>query len=177
MQHISKIAGVLIIGAILSLPAAICEVEKIAFGTDESWKTIDFEDSNWTSMDYDDSWWEDATAEVYWSMPLNAKYIWYPGDWPKNVAYFRKILDVPENTIVNSEIKAKTSGAGEIELYVNSNKVSRIKIVYEPVTIDIKPFIKPGKNVIAAKVTQPKEDGRSPYIWILEGLVRYNSTQ
>lgn len=177
MQCIAKYIGI-IICVILSVPLAMCEFETLNLGTDVYWKTLDFEDNNWTSENYDDSSWEDV--EVKGSYPdYNAPFVWYPGgQWVKESAYFRRAFNVPGEPL-NAEIKAKTNGEGEITLYVNNVSLGEMKIVYDPVVIDIKPYLKSGRNIIAAKVVQPKTKPgfTQVYGWVLfDGVIRYSTS-
>ena len=174
-MHQMKYVGVIAL-IIISFPLALGEeVERLDFGTDAFWKTINFEDSKWTAENYDDSWWEDAVLQPALILRWNYPHIWYPSEFAKGVAYFRKNINIPGNVIVNGEIKTATVGRGEIELYINNISVSRIKIYEQssPFTVDITPFVKPGRNVIAMKVMQP--ESTIEYGLLLEGYVRYKT--
>lgn len=177
MQGIVKRIGI-IICVILSVPLAMGEFETLNLRTDAYWKALDFEDNNWTSENYDDSSWEDVEVKGSY-FDINAPFIWYPGgEYVKESAYFRKAFNVPGEPL-NAEIKATTNGDGEITLYVNNVSLGRFKFDFvDPAVIDIKPYLKPGRNIIAAKVVQPKTKPgwTETHGWALfDGVIRYST--
>lgn len=172
MRQIIRYIG-FIVCMILSLPLAIGGVEKITFGTDNYWKTLDFEDSGWTSVNYDDSWWEDADIINYAVVDFNANYIWYPGsdETVKRTVYFRKSINIDGNKIINGLIHTEAGSNNEINLYVNEVFVGRWVDSYY-VTIDITKYLKPGNNAIAVS---KKDTNVIAPAFILDGVIRYGT--
>jgi hypothetical protein len=154
------------------------EVQKLNFGTDSSWKVIDFENDGWTSEDYDDSWWEPAlerstSSNNWFGGKLVNRCIWYPGELTENTQYFRGSFDIPGSDIVYGIFDVGLRAKGTIELYLNDNSIGTVKANRDnPERLYIASYLHPGKNVIAAKVTIPKG---SYFGWALDGLVRYNN--
>ncbi|VVB69493.1 Uncharacterised protein [uncultured archaeon] len=157
---------------IACVPFAIGEVEKMNFGTDASWKVIDFENQGWTSEDYDDSWWEPALVRGWSTGNLDGSIIWYPGKVTESTEYFRGTLEIQGADIIYGTLDAGVNDKGAIELYLNNNSIGTVKTDKSvPTRINITSYLKPGKNVIAAKVTVPSDSG---WGWGLSGIVRYN---
>jgi|GEM_PF-3356184 len=153
--------------AIASLYPAAGEVTKLTIVTDSSWNALDVEQPGWTSEGYDDSWWEDVY--VGYSTFENSGLIWYPGDIKPDVVYFRKTIDISADSFISGKLFVG-SDEGSVELYLNSNSLGSISNDYhEPAEIDILPYLKSGKNIIAAKV-----DSKA-HRWALSSTIRYNS--
>lgn len=152
---------------------AVGEVDKINFGTDATWKAIDFENQGWTSKDYDDSWWESAVVRDWYPGKLGGSLIWYPGTVTENIEYFRGSVDIPGSDIIYGILDVGIKNEGTIELYLNDNSIGTVKTdSNNPTRLYIMPYLKPGKNVIAAKVTVTP--GSDYWGWGLDGLIRYN---
>jgi hypothetical protein len=146
------------------------EVTTLSIATDSSWKSLDFEHEGWTSNDYDDSWWE--SAEQKDGGLESGQGIWYPGSVAPNVAYFRNGFGIDGTEILNGQLHVRTYNGGTIYLYINDNPLDKITVSYDPVAVDITSYLKPGKNVIAAKV-DTSGSGRS---WALIGTIRYDKS-
>lgn len=149
------------------------EVEKMTFGTDASWKAIDFENDGWTAEDYDDSWWESAAVRNWGAGNTGGSIIWYPGSVTENIEYFRGSFEIPGSDIVYGILDVGMYNEGTIELYLNDNSIGTVKAYKDnPERLYIASYLRPGKNVIAAKVTVPPDSDY--WGWGLGGLVRYN---
>lgn len=175
MRPMKKIL-ILCLLAVLSYPVA-SEVTTLTIATDNTWKSLDFENDGWTSNGYDDSWWESAYERRSYGIE-SSKSIWYPGKISQNPVYFRSTFNIDGVEILNGKVSTAiddgTYGeSGTIYLYINDNPLDKITTNDKAAIIDITPYIKPGKNVIAAKVDMKKGDGRS---WTLFGTIRYNRT-
>lgn len=167
---------ILIAYLLVAVPyTAVGEVAKLEFGTDASWKCLDFENEGWTSVDYDDSWWESAVDRGWNNGNLgNSPIIWYPGEITENTIYFRYSFDVPGSDIVYGILDVGMKNQGTIELYLNDNPIGTVKAnCGSPERLYIATYLAPGKNVIAAKVTVPVDSDY--WGWGLNGLVRYNN--
>ena len=169
--------GILIASLLIAFSHPVVgEVEKLTFGTDATWKVIDFENQGWTSEGYDDSWWESASVSSWSTGKLAVgSLIWYPGKWTEKTEYFRCSFEIPSGDIIYGILDAGVYyGNGAIELYLNDNPEGTVKSdVDAPTRLYITSNLVPGKNVIAAKVTV--EDDRMSYrLWALDGLIRYN---
>jgi len=146
------------------------EVTTLSIATDNTWKTLDFENDGWTSNNYDDSWWKSA-EESTWSIE-SGKGIWYPGELAPKVAYFRNTFEIGGTQILNGKLHVKTYNSdGVAYLYINDNPIEKINYETGADGIDITSYLKPGKNVIAAKVSAP---GYSS--WALVGTIRYDKS-
>lgn len=169
MKGLSKITLIACILVAFSYPV-VGEVTKLTINTDPSWKSINFEQQGWTSEDYDDSWWESVQMGSYGIEGDNE--IWYPGDEiiPK-IVYFRKNFEIDGGEILIGELfTGLYSTGGNIELYVNDQHVGEITSTYDdPERLDVTSLLKPGKNVIAAKVSIGPKWG-----WALIGTIRYS---
>ncbi len=169
------IDGILIIflAAVLSTPA-FCEVTKLSMNTDSSWKCIDFEQEGWSAEEYDDSWWE--PVQVYDGHQIDqAVQIWYPANSKTmpHTAYFRKIYEIDGSEILSAKIYVGSDDyhhPATVELFINNNPLEKITSNYDgPAEFDITSYLKPGKNILAAKVVAP-----GGIAWAMSGLVRYN---
>jgi hypothetical protein len=145
------------------------EVTTLSIATDSSWKCLDFENAGWTSNNYDDSWWESADTRD--GGLESGQGIWYPGDVAPAVAYFRNAFEIGGSEILNGKLHVRTYGGGTVYLYINDNPLDKMTVSSTPVDIDITSYLKPGKNVIAAKVDVT--GGRS---WALIGTIRYDKS-
>jgi hypothetical protein len=171
MKDLSK--GILIACLLIAFSYPVVgEVSKLNFGTDTSWKCLNFEQSGWTSEDYDDSWWESAVDSGKEPNKLDGRLIWYPGKVTEDMVYFRGTFEIPGADIIYGTLDAGLRDGGAIELYLNDNPIGTVKTSNaDPTRIDVAPYIKPGKNVIAAKVTIPSSN---IHAWGLSGIIRYN---
>lgn len=155
------------------------EVTTSSVATDNTWKSLDFENDGWTSFDYDDSWWESAYERRSWDGVESGKSIWYPGEIDQNPVYFRSTFNIDGVKILNGKAYVDISDGtydvdGIIYLYINDNSLDKIVSQGDTAAIDITPYIKPGKNVIAAKVDIPDPGyGRS---WAFFSTIRYDKT-
>jgi hypothetical protein len=166
MQRLPKFA-LAVCFVIASLYPAAGEVTKLTIVTDSSWNALDVEQPGWTSEGYDDSWWEDVYVSGYTFE--NSRLIWYPGDIKPDVVYFRKTVDISADSFISGKLFVG-SDQGSVDLYLNSNSLGSISNDYlEPAEIDILPYLKSGKNIIAAKV-----DSKG-HRWALSSTIRYNS--
>jgi hypothetical protein len=173
MRHL--INGILITFLAIALSStAVCEIAKLSINTDIAWKSIDFEQEGWNAESYDDSWWE--TVQAYDSRPIDqALEIWYPANTQTmpHTAYFRNTYEIEGSSILSGKIYVGSydySNPATIELYINTNPLEKITRNYDsPAEIDITSYLKPGKNIIAAKVIAPGD-----VAWAMSGLVRYN---
>jgi hypothetical protein len=169
------INGILIAFLAIALSStAVCEIAKLSINTDAAWKSIDFEQEGWTSEGYDDSWWE--SAQAYDGNPIDqAAQIWYPANAQTmpHTAYFRNTYEIEGSNILSGKIYVGSNdyySRATIELYINNNPLEKITSNYGgPAEVDIASYLKPGKNVIAAKVISPGD-----IAWAMSGLVRYN---
>jgi hypothetical protein len=169
------INGILITFLAIALSStAVCEVTKLSINTDITWKSIDFEQEGWTAESYDDSWWE--TVQGFDSHPIDQGIeIWYPANAQTmpHTAYFRNTYEIEGSNILSGKIYVGCDDYGDpatIELYINNNPIEKITRGYDrPAEVDITSYLKPGNNVIAAKVTAPRD-----VAWAMSGLVRYN---
>jgi hypothetical protein len=169
------IDGILIIFlAIVLSSSAICEVTKLSINTDSSWKCIDFEQDGWNAEDYDDSWWE--AVQVYDGHQIDqAVQIWYPANAQTmpHTAYFRKIYEIDGSDILSAKIYVGSNddyNHATVDLFINNNPLEKITAnYYGPAEVDITPYLKPGKNILAAKVV-----ATDSIAWAMSGLVRYN---
>lgn len=118
-----KLLNVVLIASLLIAFSylVVGEVEKMTFGTDATWRVIDFENQGWTSEDYDDSWWESAVIGDCWQGKLEGSMIWYPGQVTELTEYFRGTLEIPASDIVYGILDAGPRYTGTIELYLNDN--------------------------------------------------------
>jgi hypothetical protein len=169
------IYGILISFLALAISStAVCEITKLSINTDIAWKSIDFEQEGWTSEGYDDSWWETVQGFDGHAIDQGIE-IWYPANAQTmpHTAYFRNTYEIEGSNILSGKIYVGSYDGGEpatIELYINNNPIEKItKEFNSPAEVDITSYLKPGRNVIAAKVIAPDEVG-----WALSGLVRYN---
>jgi len=168
--------GILIACLMIALSYPVVgEVTKLTINTDSTWKCINFYQQGWTSEDYDESWWEPAQTTSYGIDGKNE--IWYPGKnlIPKT-AYFRKAFEIDGSDILIGELFCGLfSDGGNIELYVNDESLGEITSTYSsPQHIDITSRLRPGKNVIAAKVSlNPTKDW---FGWALTGTIRYDKS-
>jgi len=175
-SKMSLIKSVLILCLLIVLSHTVAgEVATLSIATDNTWKSLDFENDGWTSNDYDDSWWE-PTMERDWTELESGEPIWYPGNVEINPAYFRNVFMIDGVKILNGKLYVKTYGGdGTTYLYINDNPLDKITARRdETAAIDITPYIKPGKNVIAAKVDIP--DTYYGPAWALIGTIRYDKT-
>lgn len=152
--------------------SAAGEVTTLSIITDNTWKSLDFENNGWTSNDYDDSWWESA-VERNWNSIETSKMIWYPGEIRPNPTYFRTTFVIDGTEILNGKLNVDPNG-GNIYLYINDVPIDKITAPHSnPALIDITSYLKPGKNVIAAKVDISGESDRG---WALVGTIRYDKS-
>jgi len=169
------ICGVLITFLTVALSSTVTgEVAKLTINTDLSWKSIDFEQDGWTTEGYDDSWWE--AVQVYDNNPIDqASEVWYPAteQTMPHTAYFRNIYEIEGTEILSGKLHVGStddSYPSTVEIYINNNPLEKIAASYSgPSEVDITSYLKPGKNLIAAKVTAPRYVG-----WAMTGLVRYD---
>lgn len=173
------ISGILLIFLTVALSStAVGEIAKMTINTDSTWKSIDFEQEGWTTEGYDDSWWE--AVQVYDGNPIDqASEIWYPAteQTMPHSAYFRNSYEVEGTNILSGKLYVGGNDNNNndyfatIELYVNNNPLEKIsRGSGEPAEVDVTSYLKPGKNVITAKVTAPRYVG-----WAMTGLVRYDT--
>lgn len=166
MQRLAKFALVVCF-VIASLYPVTGEVIKLPLVTDSSWKALDIEQPEWISESYDDSWWEDV--DVGYSTFEDSNTIWYPADIEPDVAYFRRTIDISADSFISGKLFVGVR-QGSADLYLNSISLGTISSdLDEPTEIDILPYLKSGKNIIAAKVDS------KVYRWALSGTIRYNS--
>jgi hypothetical protein len=168
MNLINNISIVCIL-IVLSYPVA-GEITTLSIATDSSWKSLDFENNGWTSNSYDDSWWK--SAEEKDGGLESGKGIWYPEEVAPDVVYFRNAFEIDGTEILNGMLHIKTYRGGIVYLYINDNPLDKITVSYNPIGIDITSYLKPGKNVIAAKVDT---SGNYPS-WALIGTIRYDKS-
>jgi hypothetical protein len=169
------IGGILLIFLTVALSStAVCEVAKMTINTDSTWKSIDFEQEGWTTEGYDDSWWE--AVQVYDDNPIDqASEIWYPAteQTMTHTAYFRNSYEIEGTEILSGKLHVGSNDHGDpamIEIYINNNPLEKITSgSNRPAEMDITSYLKPGMNLIVAKVTAPRYVG-----WAMTGLVRYN---
>jgi len=175
MKDLLKVVLVTSLLVAFSYPV-VGEVAKLNFGTDASWKAIDFENDGWTSEDYDDSWWEAVKVQSHFpNGKLENSIIWYPGDVTETTEYFRGSFDIPGSDIIYGILDVGLEEHGAIELYLNDNPIGTVKAnVDSPERLYIVSYLHPGKNIIAAKVIVPGK-GYYDWGWGLDGLVRYNN--
>lgn len=166
MHRLPKCA-LMVCFVIASLYPVTGEVIKLPIVTDSSWKALDLEQPGWTSEDYDDSWWEDVY--VSYSTFEDSNAIWYPADIEPEVAYFRRTIDLNADSFISGKLFIGVR-QGSADIYLNSISLGTISSGFdEPTEIDILPYLKSGKNIIAAKVDS------KDYLWSLSGTIRYNS--
>jgi hypothetical protein len=169
------ISGILFIFLTAALSStAVGEIAKMTINTDSTWKSIDFEQEGWTTESYDDSWWE--AVQVYDGNPIDqASEIWYPANKQTmpHIAYFRNSYEIEGTNILSGKIYVGSndwSYPATVELYINNNPIEKIVRNYgSPSEVDVTSLLKPGKNVIAAKVTATGD-----VAWAMTGLVRYD---
>jgi hypothetical protein len=152
----------------------LAEVTTLSIVTDTSWKSLDFENEGWTSENYDDSWWT-SVIDADWASIESAEMIWYPGGKIKpEIVYYRNVFEIDGTDILNGKLFTTThSSGGIVYLFINSNPIPKIMCegIYDPAEIDITSYLKPGKNIIAAKVEVPPENAHA---WALICTTRYN---
>ncbi len=148
------------------------EITTLSIITDNTWKSLDFENDGWTSNDYDDSWWESA-VDRNWNSYESSRMIWYPGEIRANPAYFRTTFVIDGIEILNGKLNVDPNG-GSVYLYINDLSLDKITSPDgNPALIDITSYLKPGKNVIAAKVDISDSRDRG---WALFGTIRYDKS-
>jgi hypothetical protein len=154
---------------------AMAEVTTLSIVTDSSWKSLDFDNDGWTSENYDDTWWQTAREDNYWATIEPGKMIWYPGTVRNkpDIAYFRNGFDIDGTEILNGKMYVGTEGDGTIYLFINGNSIEKITDAnnLNPAEIDITSYLKPGKNVIAAKIDVLPGN---THLWALTGTIRYD---
>jgi hypothetical protein len=155
-----------------SLCHPVCgEVKTLSITTDKTWKSLDLENDGWNSPLYDDSWWEPAVEQNLNSLKFS-KMIWYPGNIKPNIAYFRNSFSINGTRILNGKLSISTYGDGTIYLYINNNIIDKITTQLEdPAIIDITSYLKPGINLIAAKV-----DATNYHGWALVSTIKYDNS-
>ena len=172
--------NIILIGFLLmaSSYTAMAEITTSSIVTDTSWKTLDFKSDGWTSENYDDSWWESAREDNGWTSINPGKLIWYPGIVKNkpDTAYFRNAFEIDGTEILNGHLYVgMLGGAGTVYLFINGDSLEKVTNsgVSNPTEFDITPYIKPGKNIIAAKV-EMSPDNEYRHLWVLTGTIRYN---
>ena len=163
--------GVLIASLLIAFSYPVVgEVTKLTIDSDSTWKCINFEQPGWTSEDYDDSWWEPAAQGSQWIE--TGRTIWYPGDIQPKTVYFRKSFEIDGSDILIGQLfTGLIHSGGNIELYVNDQRVGDTTSTYDdPQEFDVTPLLKPGMNVIAAKVSVESSS------WALTGTIRYTKS-
>jgi len=155
--------------------SAMAEVTTLSIVTDSTWKSLDFDNDGWASENYDDTWWQAAREDNSWATIEPGKMIWYPGTvrGKPDIAYFRNVFDIDGIEILNGKMYVGTEGDGTIYLFINGNSIEKITEANNlyPAEIDITSYLKPGKNVIAAKVDILPGN---THLWALTGTIRYN---
>jgi len=104
----------------------------------------------WAAADFDDIIWD--TVNVGDPLPAlapkwKAKWLTYGGDG--EVRHFRKVFELTEG-VKSATVSATADNA--YQLYVNGEKLGQDGDWYKAETYDIAGKLKPGKNVIAARV-------------------------
>lgn len=103
---------------------------------------------------------------------LISPMIWYPGKVTEYTEFFRYSFEISGSDIIYGSLDVGLRGEGTIELYLNDNQIGTAKASRDsPTRLYITSYLKPGKNVIAAKVTATPG---SYWGWGLDGLIRYN---
>jgi hypothetical protein len=127
--------------------------------TDTSWRCHRRPPTDWSSLGFDDADWPLAAAhskglwpDVNFAAHLDdrAVAIWYPEPDPAHVTrYFRRSFELPR------AVKWATATVlveDTCELYVNGRRVARIGYEDGLRRISLRRYLRPGPNVLAAKV-------------------------
>ncbi|MHC5078338.1 MAG: HEAT repeat domain-containing protein [Planctomycetota bacterium] len=137
--------------------------------SDATWKVSRVEEPGWKRLDFDDAHWPKAVTEYpnppdhpqahyapfnAFGIETSARWMWYP-DGAGNPVFFRKII-----TLAGAPDRAELLAEGDdrVEIYINGVFVGRAGTDSGywgrrgcAHAFPVKPFLVPGKNIIACK--------------------------
>src|SRR4051812_48410154 len=109
---------------------------------------------------------QDATLSDAGARYAKTKWIWSDKNAATATApdkvYFRRIIDMKGTVDVAMALAAADN---EFTLYVNGKKAGSGDSFAQPTSLDLKPYLKPGKNVLAAVVTNTSDQPNPAGFW------------
>ncbi|MBC8126419.1 MAG: family 78 glycoside hydrolase catalytic domain [Gloeobacteraceae cyanobacterium ES-bin-144] len=152
-------------GLCAKLTIKLPDKDRVILFSDKNWKTSDKAHANWTSISFDDQAWQPAieiapSGQGVWGA-LNDKATKFP------VPMLRADVKVADKSVAKARLYA--TALGLMDFHVNGSRVGdqvlapewtdyRVRCRYQ--VYDITPLLRPGANVLAARLAHGWYSGR-----------------
>lgn len=135
-----------------------------------------YDDSKWAQIDVPSNWelkgyGTPIYTNVTYPHPTNPPYI---GHNDNPVGSYRKQFDIPQDWQNRRVYLHFESGTSAMYIWVNGQKVGYSQVTKSPAEFDITPYVKSGKNIVAAEVYRWSDGSylEDQDFWRLSGIDR-----
>lgn len=124
-----------------------CSLRPFRPGTQAEWGKVEYDDSKWQTVKVPENfyWYHDATGKPYYNSFVREKSC-YRGGYRKEISFSKE--DLCSKRIL---LRFNTIGYAAM-LYVNGQEAGEHHGDFTPWEVDITPWVKPGRNLIALEV-------------------------